>query len=195
MLERCNARLLVVAILGVMAAAGVGANASPTCQGSYTAALLQPLPPHVVAGLDVSDRSPRNLDLAERFVTGLRNAGVAVGTQPNVVLRVTTSSLGQDSAQSDRGSVPDYSDFAGLHGGLQPTLPTLPSMGLTASRSPPAPPLMFVRVEATVQGATRISWVASVQCQMIGSSEADFAEELGLVIGSALGERTERRPF
>ncbi|HEY7578916.1 MAG TPA: hypothetical protein VH855_15085, partial [Acetobacteraceae bacterium] len=68
------------------AALPAGAQATQSCPGSYAAALLQPLPPHIVAALDIHDRSPHNLDLAERFTGGLRKAGVKVGAQPNVSL-------------------------------------------------------------------------------------------------------------
>jgi hypothetical protein len=41
----------------------------------------------------------------------------------------------------------------------------------------------------------RISRIVSVQCQMTAPDEDKFAEDLGRVIGSRLGERAERRPF
>ena len=60
---------------------------------------------------------------------------------------------------------------------------------------PPTPPLLFLRIDATVDTETRISWVASVQCQMIGSDEGLLAQELGRVVGGVLGQRIERRPL
>jgi hypothetical protein len=45
-----------------------GANGTPSCQGTYAATLLQPLPERVVADLDIHDRSQRNLMLADRFL-------------------------------------------------------------------------------------------------------------------------------
>jgi hypothetical protein len=53
-----------------------------TCRGSLSATLLQPLPTSIVAGLDIHDRSARNLKLADRFMIGVRDAGIAVGPQP-----------------------------------------------------------------------------------------------------------------
>ena len=58
---------------------GSGASAAPSCQGTYAATSLQPLPDRVVVDLDIRDRSPRNLMLADRFLKGVREAGVAVG--------------------------------------------------------------------------------------------------------------------
>ena len=46
------------------------ATAAQTCQGSYAATLLHPLPAQIVLGLDVHDRSPRNLRLAEEIPGG-----------------------------------------------------------------------------------------------------------------------------
>lgn len=171
------------------------AIAAGSCQGTYAATLLQPLPAQVGVGLDIRDRSPRNLQLAERFLTGIREAGIAVGTQPNVLLHVTVSLLGDVSSRLSRGAEQSYSDLSGIHGGTQLSLPALPSTGLTAPRSPPPPPLLFLRVDATEGKASRISWIASVQCRMIGSDEGQLAQDLGRVIGSVLGQRVERRPL
>jgi len=42
---------------------------------------------------------------------------------------------------------------------------------------------------------TRPAPVASVQCQMTGSDEGSVAQELGRIIGGALGKRVERQAF
>ncbi len=189
------ARLLLVTVLGLIGVGWTeGATASATCQGSYTTALLQPLPPHIVVGLDIHDRSPRNLTLAERFLEGVRDSGVSVGAQPNVLLHVNVSHLGETSVKPDRRTMPSYSEFSGPHGGLEPQLPALPSTGLTTPRAPAAPPLMFVRVDATVGNSTHVSWLAAVQCRMTGQNY-QFAKDLGRLVGNTLGKRTERRPF
>ncbi len=196
MVKKRHARSLVAMILALAGSAlANGASATQTCQGSYITALFQPLPAQVVVGLDVHDRSPRNLDLGKRFLAGVSRSAVAVGEQPNVTLHVSTSRIGQISAQPDRGAVPDYSEFSGLQGGMQPAMPAMPSNGLLAPRLPPKPPLMFVRVDASVGNSTTVAWVATVQCQMAGTDEGQFAEDLGRLVGSTLGKRTERQPF
>ena len=64
---------------------------------------------------------------------------------------------------------------------------------MMASRSvPAAQPLLVVRVTAAGKDA-RIAWVASMQCRMTGSDEGRLAQELGRVIGGALGTRVERQ--
>jgi hypothetical protein len=196
MFDGGRTRLFFVATLAVVGMAlSHQAIATETCQGSYATALLHPLPPRMVVGVDILDRTPRNVDLSQRFLAGIRDAGVAVGAQPNVLRHITASTLGKASTQSGRGTAQSQSGMFGLQGGLQPGPPALPSTGFAASRSPPAPPLLFFRADATAVPSTRVAWIASIQCQMTSSNEGQLAEDLGRVVGSALGERTERRPF
>jgi hypothetical protein len=151
----------------------------------------------VVVDLDISDRSKRNLMLADRFLTGVREAGVAVGQDANVLLHVSTSRLGETSSGAVRGSERNYSELGGLAGGgMRPRLPSMPATRTMTSRSAPAAqPLLVVRVDATSAKDARIAWVASMQCQMTGSDEGRLAQELGRVIGGALGTRVERQAF
>jgi hypothetical protein len=174
-----------------------GASATPSCQGTYAATSFQPLPDPVVVDLDIRDRSQRNLMLADRFLRGVREAGVVVGQDANVVLHVSTSRLGETSSGVSRGVERSYSELGGLAGGgMRPRLPSMPVTGKTASRSAPAAqPLLAVRVDATEGKNTRIVWIASVQCRMTGSDEGRLAQELGSVIGGVLGKRVERQTF
>ena len=67
---------------------------------------------------------------------------------------------------------------------------------MRGSRSTPtAPPLLALRVDVTAGKDARIAWIASVQCRMTGSDEGRVAQELGRVIGGALGTRVERQAF
>jgi hypothetical protein len=166
----------------------------PSCQGTYAATLLQPLPEQVLVDLDIRDRSKRNLMLADRFLRGVREAGVAVGQDANVLLHVSTSRQGVTSSGTAPGSERNYSELGGLAGGGLRR--SLPATGMMASRSAPAAQqLLVVRVDATAAKDTRIAWVASMQCRVIGSDEGRLAQELGRVIGGALGKRVERRAF
>jgi hypothetical protein len=189
-----NAVLLAASVM----AWGSGASAAPSCQGTYAATSLQPLPDRVVVDLDIRDRSPRNLMLADRFLKGVREAGVAVGQDANVLLHVSTSRLGGTSSGTPRGAERTYSELGGLAGGgMRPRLPPVPTTGMKASRSAPAAqPLLALRVDATEGKNTRIIWVASLQCQMTGRpDDGGVAQELGRVIGGALGKRVERQAF
>jgi hypothetical protein len=123
---------LIASCLTLSLFPAIEAAALPSCVGSYAATAIRPLPARMAVSLDVRDRSPRNLRLADHSLEGLRNAGVSVASPPNVVLHVRTSRL-------DDG--------------------------------------------------------ATVQCQMVGSDEDRLAQELGKVIGGALGQRIERQPL
>jgi hypothetical protein len=87
-LRRCGA-IATVEILAIALAAA--AAAMPTCEGTYSAMSLRSLPDHIVVGLDIHDQSPVNLRLAERFLAGVRKAGVDVGPEANVLLHVSIS--------------------------------------------------------------------------------------------------------
>src|SRR5690242_11645174 len=69
------------------------AFAAADCNGTFVATSLKPLPTPTVVGLDIHDRSPAHLKLSAQFQAGLREAGVAVGERPNVLLHVSSSEL------------------------------------------------------------------------------------------------------
>jgi hypothetical protein len=88
MLDRCRLRRLILPLL-LAIAASPAAMAMQSCDGSVAATSLQAIPEHPTVGLDVRDDSPDTQKLAQRFIAGLRLAGVAVGSKPNVLLYVT----------------------------------------------------------------------------------------------------------
>jgi hypothetical protein len=182
-----------VGFLAIGLAGGVAAM--PTCEGTYATESLKPLPARIVVGLDIHDPSPEHLRLADRFLAGLREAGVAVGPQPNVLLSISSSRLDTSSDQQGGGAQPSYPGFSGLQGGIQLSLPAIPETHLTAPASPPPPPELLFRVEATEAQAARSSWVANVRCQMVGTDDGARAQDLGRVIGGALGRRIDRGPL
>jgi hypothetical protein len=114
--DRATARNAMLLAASVMVWCG-GASATPSCQGTYAATSLQPLPERMVVDLDIRDRSRRNLMLADRFLRGAREAGIAVGPDANVLLHVSTSRLGETSSGATRGAERTYSELGGLAGG------------------------------------------------------------------------------
>jgi len=182
-----------VAALAVgLAFAAIGpAAALPTCDGSFAASLLQPLPTPMVVGLDIPDDSPANLRMAARFLAGLGEAGVAVGAHPNVLLHVSYRESG--SGLADQGEQ-EFSDPADTGGGIEYTEPKV-SGSLFTGQGRPERALLSLRVEATEGQTTRTSWVASVQCRIIGTDDGQLAQDLGRAIGAALGKRLERGPL
>lgn len=190
-LARCG----LITLAGYLAVAlGGGALAMPSCEGTYAAESLRQLPPGMVVGLDIRDPSPEHLGLAQRFLAGMRTAGVTVGAQPSVLLSISSTRL-DTSDQQPGGAAQVNPDHSNLEGGFQFGLPAMPTTNLTAPATPPAPPLLIFRVEAKEPQEARISWVANVQCQMIGIDDGARAEDLGRVIGAALGQRIDRRPY
>ena len=102
-----------------------GANATPSCQGTYAATPLQPLPERVVLDLDLHDRSKRSLVLADRFLKGLREAWIAAPhgweTHPQVLTaqnRPIPSSAASRAAECGQGCrqyLPRARERHGLH--------------------------------------------------------------------------------
>jgi len=187
-------RWCVVLAMAATAWAG-GASAMSSCEGTYAASLLQPLPAQIVAGLEVRDRPPASQQLADRFLAGLRAAGVTVGAQPNVVLHISTSRIGGTPARPGPGEEQNYPDIAGLQGGIPLSLPEMPGARITERPGSPVPPLLLLRVEATEGQAAHISWIASVMCRITGNDNGQRAQDLGKIIGGALGRRVERGPL
>jgi hypothetical protein len=179
-------------ILAVILASA--AAAMPTCDGTYSAMALRPLPAHIVVGLDIHDRSRRNLMLAERFLAGIRKAGVAVGPAPTVLLHVGSSSFNGPLAGAEGRMDRNYPEFSALQGGRQLGLPAIPDTRFGTPRPVPSPPPLSLRVDATEGQMARISWTAVVQCRRTGSDEGALAEDLGRVIGGALGRRIDPGP-
>jgi len=109
--DRAAARNAVLLVASIVVWCG-GASAASSCQGTYAATPLQPLPERVVLNLDIRDRSQRSLMLADRFLTGVRQAGIAVGQDANVLLHVSTSRLGDTSLGAAAGAEQTYSELA-----------------------------------------------------------------------------------
>lgn len=183
----------IAALLGIARAGG--AMAMPTCEGTYAAELLRPMPARIVVDLDVHDRSTDHLRLAERFLDGLRVAGVAVGPQPTVLLSISSSRIESFSDRPADTAMQTYPEFSGLQGGLQPSLPVMPNTRMVTPEPAPSAPLLIFRVEATEGHASQVSWVVTVRCQTIGTDDGARAEDLGRVIGGALGKRVNLTPF
>nr|WP_294524207.1 hypothetical protein [uncultured Rhodopila sp.] len=171
-------------------AASPTAMAMQSCNGTVAATSLQVIPEHPTVGLDIRDNSPDTQKLAQRFVAGLRLAGVAVESKPNVLLYVTGSTLDAGSGP-DGGSARTYSDLSVFSGGKMPKLPPMPSEQFRGSRTPPSLPMLSIKAQATVSGSDRVAWVALIQCKRTGPNDGKLATELGQLVGGILGKRVE----
>ncbi len=180
------AEILVVTFAGAAAA-------MTTCEGTYSAMALRPLPAAIVVGVDIHDRSPENLRLAERFLAGIRKAGVAVGPGPNVLLHVGTSRYNLPLGGGGRGAR-NLPELSGLRSGMEVGLPTMPDTRFGTPRPVSSPPPLNLRVDATEGQKPRISWTVVVQCRRLGADNGALAEDLGRLIGGALGRRIDPGP-
>lgn len=187
-------RCAFAAVFGLIATLmSPGALASQVCQGTYVTAAFQPLPKLVTVEVAVRIPSPRNQELARDFLAGVRKAGVAVSSPATIVLHVSTSLVSSASDQAVGGG--RQTDFFGTQGGIKLRLPEMPSKGITSPPSSPPLPLRSIRVDATVRSTGQTVWLASVQCQMIGTDEGQLARDLGQLVGKTLGKTTQREPF
>ena len=164
-----------------------------TCEGTYSAMALRPLPAAIVVGIDIHDRSPENLRLAERFLAGIRKSGVAVGPGPNVLLHVGTSRYNLPLGGAGRGAR-NLPELSNLQGGMEVALPAMPDTRFGTPRPVASPPPLNLRVDATEGQKPRISWTAVVQCRRLGADNGALAEDLGRLIGGALGRRIDPGP-
>jgi hypothetical protein len=179
-------RLVLPALLAI--AASPTAMAMQSCSGTVAATALQAIPEHPTVGLDIRDDSSDTQKLAQRFTAGLRLAGVAIGSKPNVVLYVSGSTLDDGSGG---GSARTYSDLSVFYGSRMPTLPPMPSEPSRGARTPPSRPMLSIKAQATVSGSDRVAWVALIQCKRTGSNDGQLATELGQLVGGILGKRVE----
>jgi len=169
------------------------ASAMGSCQGTYAAFLLHALPPRPVVALDVRDASPRNQRLADRFLAGMREVGIATGTVPNVTLHVTTSQIIDTARGPGRRAERRSAGLSALQSGNLRSRPAMPRDRITAPSPGRAGPLLDLHVYARRANETRVSWWAAVQCRASGTDREQLAQDLGRLIGGALGRRIERR--
>jgi hypothetical protein len=196
----------VLALASVFALMGVTqAHALESCSGKYSSALLHPLAEPPVVTIDLADSSDVNTRLAGAFTSGLREAGVAVGGQPTIRLRLSYQVVGQgggNAAGPGTGSNADTGwsswsggDAASLQGGQTLALPDLPNYDAFSPQQPVQSALLMFRVEARNVGAEVPSWVAWMQCTMQGTDNQTLAYQLGYLMGGAFGKRRDNVPM
>ncbi len=178
--------------MAILIAATSAVAAMPACEGTYSATSLQPLPTPVVVRADLRNQSPANVRIADRFVSGLRNAGVSVGDPANVTLYVSTSLMGGASSSRGGGGERNYQEFGALEGGVHFDVPAASERSRAPARSPM---VLFLRVELTDTHAARPSWVASLQCNVTGTDDGQLAQDIGYLVGTTIGQRVDRRRF
>lgn len=180
--------------IALMAIAWSGhASAMGTCDGTYAAFLLHALPQRPVVRLDVRNTAPANQRLADRFLAGMREAGVSTGANPDVTLHVTTSVSIDNAGGSNRRPERRAAGLSALQSGNLPSRQVMPRGRLRTPSQARSAPLLELDVDAIRRTETRVSWRVSVHCRPTGTDRGQLAQDLGLVVGRALGRRIERR--
>ncbi len=192
-------RTHIFGALLAVAACVSSAQAGSGCDGTVVATKLHPLPTAHPVALDIANDSPENRDLGERFLAGLREAGVPVATPQNTLataplrlsLRTSVLSRGRVGGGSGNFGAPadrDWDDFGwGRNDPAGYRMSSRPQRGRNQ---------IAVRAELTQSGSAQTLWVASIQCQQTSEDLRDVAFGLGQAIGQVFGQQvTEPRRF
>jgi hypothetical protein len=149
--------------------------------------LIHPLPSPLTVAMQTSvDNSP-NPALARQFVNGLRQAGVTVSDQGNLMLSLTVTVVPAASAVSAARAVGGtYRGFDWTSGEQAPAPGQGPGIR-SANLS------MSITLTDTTQST--LSWVATLQCKVQSNSSTTVAEYMGEVIGRSLGKSIDRISF
>ena len=188
-------RMRTRAALAGMALLIVGAAPPPpaisSCSGTYSAALLRPLPAPLVVGLVASDDSPRNLELAARFRAGMQKAGASMAGAPTVQLRLAVTMNG--GLEPAGPAAPPGRAFSWVGGGVDRQFPDQTRIRRPGWNTPPM--TVQLRAELRPSQAEPVAWVATLQCAMQGDDEQQLAYEIGTLIGGTIGRRVDQTSF
>jgi hypothetical protein len=170
-------------------------QASESCEGSYSASRLRPLPASVVLKLDRHDDSARSDRLAAAFLEGVASAGVTVRANPTVLLHLDIN-IDHPPLPRSPATDPLRPDLRGLQGGIFLSLPdTDPKRSAPPVHSGGAPILML-RTQLTDFRSGVILWIGDFSCAVASSSSDErIARDMGRVIGGALGLTVGQVPF
>jgi len=161
--------------------ATVPARAASVCSGTMRASLVHPLPAPLVVGASRRITDAPNPELAQRFVAGLREAGVIVSEQPNATLSIAVAVRTAPRSQIKSGT---YNSFEWMNGVLG--APKGQSQGLrTASLS--------ISAVLADKAQSSQSWVATIDCKVQTDDAGELAQFMGETIGRAIGRQIDGR--
>lgn len=162
-------------------------QATSSCTGNLAASLVHPLPSPLTVALQNSVDNSANPALARQFVNGLRQAGVTVSDQGNVMLSLTVTLVpSAASVSAARGLGGTYKGFDWNSGEQVPGPgqgPGIQSANLSMS------------ITLTDNAQSTLSWVATLQCKVQSTSSTTVAAFMGEVIGRSLGMNIDRKAF
>lgn len=215
--------ILVTAAVALLAASSPAA-AVEGCRGTYSSGTYAALPSPLVLALDQSHSSPTDPALVTAFIGGLTQSGQATTGTPTLMLSLHyqvfnpgggggtggLGAMGQSMAGGNTGwtTAPTPGSqgggslgqsnmgLSGLGGGPDLQMPGLPKIGtFSFNAPPPSPPVLTIRAEARPAGSERMAWVATMQCQVTTTDSEELAYQIGMFLGSIVGQRVERAPM
>ncbi len=152
-----------------------GAHALDTCTGSYSASLVHPLPsPNVVQLQNVKT------EIGDRFVTGLRRAGVVTTGRPTTRLDIVSMVIPAEGI---------VSRHPGSYHGFGWALDTSPTADSVVSST------LQVNMTLTNIQTMETNWIASLSCKILTKDKGRTVQSIGELLGRAVGKNLDPTQF
>ncbi len=156
-----------------------GAYGAGTCTGTYTAALIHPLPTPSVVMLPNIRRSG-SAELASRFIAGLQRGGVVTSGQPTMRLDFTAMAIPAAGIVSRN---------PGSYHGAGWALDT------SESADPVVSSTLHVSMTLRNIQTSESSWIAALDCKILTDNKGRIVEMIGELLGGAMGKNVDRGQF
>jgi hypothetical protein len=164
-----------------LAAVAPSAWALDVCTGVYSGGALHPLPSPAVVQFQSMLNSQELIALQDRFLTGLRRAGISFDGTPTLQMNVTAAVTPPNAAVAAPPQTGSYTGF-GWAGDTSANAASV--IGGTLNMS------------LTLTNATtyETNWVGTVSCTVQTNDKPLLAEEIGELLGRSFGQNfIERR--
>jgi hypothetical protein len=147
----------------------------PSCTGTYSATSLAPLPTPAVIRYNTGAQGPAITAALDRFVGGLRNAGIVLAGTPTIQMNIAASVLPAANGPYAGISSDAYTGF-----------------GWAADSGPGSPPIagstLHLTMTLTEIRTATINWLGDLTCVIQTNNKTQLADELGQVMGRAIGQ-------
>jgi hypothetical protein len=151
------------------------ARAMPSCTGTYSATSLAPLPTPAVVQYNEGAQSAAITAALDRFVRGLQNAGIVLTGTPTIQMNIAASVLPPANGPNAGMNSDAYTGF-----------------GWAANSGPGAPPItgstLHLTMTLTEIQTSTINWLGDLTCIIQTNNKTQLADELGAVLGRAIGQ-------
>jgi hypothetical protein len=166
-----------VVVLAVCLLGAGPAVADRSCIGKLSGSMIDTLPHPAVINVHITDASPANVALGERFKAGMRAGGAMLSDTGPVTMELATSITGLPAGTSGTGAVsPEFGQVGNLQGS-------------------PEPPVLTMSISLMDTTQAQIDWVGYVNCRISTSDMGAVAQDLGYAIGRSIGQDFSPRPL